>query len=223
MEKLKTVCSDFSLEMWRFFKNKVSFKYLSKVLIHLALFSFFRFPKWHIFATDQNRNYKKSVADTALEIKVDFYCEIGCGLAEIIGGLNKSGSKLFGVDTDSSVLKGARVLNRNIDFLNLDVFSSNNRRKLFSVLDNSNPNSGMFIIVNWANTSQIEEFISLIKGFKWCHLKTVHLIFDVRTSNSEDRKEYAYIPSRQLIEKFGGTEINTGDFERNICRVSFFL
>ena len=219
----KTVCHDFSLEIRRFFKNKASFKYLTKVLIHLALFSFFRFPKWHIFATDQNRNYKKSVANTALQTKVDFYCEIGCGLAEIIGGLNKSGSQLFGVDTDPSVLKGARVLNNNIEFLNLDVFSINNRKKLFSMLDNSNANSGMFILVNWANTGQIEEFIGLIKGFKWRDLNTVHLIFDVRTSNSEDRKDFAYIPSRQLIEKFGGTEISTGDFERNICRVSFFL
>ena len=184
---------------------------------HLLLFAFFRFPKWHIFATSENRKYKNKVSSVAVAVAVDFYCEIGCGLGEIIGSLSNTGSNLFGVDIDKRVLKGARSLKSNVDFINLDIFENDECEDLFTKIERSSPTSGMFILVNWANSNQIEKFVELARSFHWRNLKSLQLVFDVRSSEVQDLESFAYIPSRSLLTRLNGKEIDTGDYERNIC------
>ena len=107
-----------------------------------------------------------------------------------------------------------------MDFINLDIFQNDECEDLFTKIEMSSPTSGMFILVNWANSNQIEKFVELVRSFHWRNLKALQLVFDVRSSEVQDLESFAYIPSRSLLTRLNGKEFDTGDYERNICLVS---
>lgn len=207
-------------------KKLSNIRYTATVARNLFLFSIFRFPHWHIFATNYNRKYKLSLSNNiqSSSIKYDFVCDIGCGLGEVIRVISNKidgNPRLYGVDFDHRVLKASRLLNRKITYINLDIMKKGNFEILFKKLDSGISRNGAIIMVNWPSTDEIYDFIYSLNQFPWKEMIEISLYFDIRTEATENLDKYAYIPSRNILATHQILEIQTGDFERNLGLFKF--
>lgn len=88
----------------------VKTKIWSGKLFRMMLRKFYRFDRWHIFTLTE-RHYAKDII-TYCNTKNDknAFCEIGCGLGDIIRNVQYKDK--YGYDSDPKVLKAAAMLNR---------------------------------------------------------------------------------------------------------------
>jgi hypothetical protein len=192
--------------------------YYLKVFRNLYLFSIYRFPHWHVFATEINRDYKNVVKQDLGTLYVDFVGDIGCGLGDIIGNLPNKNLKLIGFDIDSKVLKAAKKLHQHVDFY---LINSSDFNFCFEMVENNKEyrSAGAFTLLNWINTEVLESFLEQAQKYPWRNVSQLFIYFDIRSISGEEKSEYQYIPTRKFLDQPNAIELLTKDSERNVCRV----
>lgn len=86
----------------------------TKQLAYFALAGLFGFDRWHYRIVRENCGYFAQVRALHERIRPRTTVEIGCGLGEIISGLQSA--VRVGIDRDAAVIKAARVLRSGIHF-----------------------------------------------------------------------------------------------------------
>jgi trans-aconitate methyltransferase len=93
------------------------YHYIEKIKIYI-LHKIFSFDQWHYKVNYYSNNYLKCVVQIADSLQVDNVCEIGSGLGNIIGRINAKHK--VGIDSDEKVIKPAKILYPNVNFIKGD-------------------------------------------------------------------------------------------------------
>jgi hypothetical protein len=178
-------------------------------LFYLVLSRVYGFDAWHYRVVRENCGYFSTVRalhdrlDTAVSI------EIGCGLGEVIAGLNAR--VRIGIDRDSAVIEAARWLHgRDARFFTLgrcpdkDVYAGERGRVCL-------------LFLNWFHAVSPEEVRGYVRGHV-ASFRPTHVIFDVISGNVAN---YRYKHDPQLLREFGdvATVVDAGDRIRRFVLV----
>lgn len=156
------------------------------LLRNKLLCMFFGIPSWHARRTYLTATYKILAIELTTMIHATSYCDLGCGLGEIIRRI-KPGSKKAGVDNCINVLRAARLLNvfdsgNKIDYINCDFLDS----------PESIPEASVYIIVNVAHDSEPSKVEKLLR-YIVSNSTAEHIVMDIPSTHMTWYK-YVHIP-----------------------------
>jgi 2-polyprenyl-3-methyl-5-hydroxy-6-metoxy-1,4-benzoquinol methylase len=169
----------------------------------IALRSFYKFDKWHLF-TLQERKYAKDIIQFSnKKIKRGKFAEIGCGLGDIVRNVNYD--QIYGFDSDIKVLKAARFINsvfqkKKVFFL-LFTFPETKLTSYFDVI----------IMVNWIHHISKEVLKEEIMNYYRLNLNEDGFII-LDTVKSKDYKHNHEI--NYLSDGLNCNLIKIGEYER---------
>ena len=164
-------------------------KYICKISINIFLFTLFRFPKWHIFATNINRNYKNIAMKMAQELPADLYVEIGAGLGDI--GHQLPNALLL--DNDRRVIRAAKMKHPKTRYQFFDL-----RKDNFQSLTTDTSQILCILAVNVLQPSDWSQFFAKVNLLK----NATFIIVDVLSLRCLTPERYNWIPKYSTATNF---------------------
>lgn len=179
---------------------------LAKRSVYTALRAAYPFDRWHCRIVRENCRYFDSVRALHRELRPDATVEVGCGLGEIISGLESP--ILIGVDRDAAVIGAARLLRgRRVTFLSVSELE-----RMESLLGQSSGPCLLFL--NWFHVYRPEEVQEFARAYVR-RTNATHVMFDVINEGSGG---YRFRHSPEVLHDIGSI-ITVRDAEDGIRRL----
>ena len=129
----------------------------AKQAIYFALCSLFSVDRWHARVVRENCGYFARVRAMHGQLAPDVTVEVGCGLGEILSGLDSA--LRVGVDRDPHVLRLAHLLRgRSIRFLLAEDFPA-------GVVGLQSQSRGCLVMLNWLHSCEQALALQLMTGY----------------------------------------------------------
>lgn len=170
-------------------KIKLLGGYFFDVAVNCILFLLYRFPRWHIFATSNNRAYKKIALELARTVEADYYIDFGAGLGDVSHNLLNA----ILLDNDRRLIQAARRKHPNIDYQYLDW-------KLGTFQDFVREDSQKICVLalNLLEPDEVKNFFSKLECFK----SDLFVVMDVLSIQCINPQDFGWIPRDLKLDNY---------------------